>query len=154
MFCRFILPIVVFISLGSCNLLNKKGQDGGQPPIVTTRDTVISDGHNSRNSIDWAGTYEGTLPCADCEGIKTVITLYENLTFSRTDSYIKNGKEDSFNEKGYFEWNEAGSKITLISGNERFQYQVGENKLFALDMYGNRIEGVLAQYYILTKRLF
>lgn len=151
-FYRFVLLIIIFFSWSSCNLPNKKGQEGSQLPVVTTRDTVIPDGHNSQNSIDWVGTYEGILPCADCEGIKTVIVLNNDLTFSRTNTYLKNGKEDSFDEKGNIEWNAGGNKITLLSGNERFQFQVGENKLFALDMDGNRIKGVLADHYILTKR--
>ena len=31
--------------------------------------------HNSRNALDWAGTYEGVLPCADCPGIQTRLSL-------------------------------------------------------------------------------
>ena len=27
------------------------------------------DSHNSENSLDWLGVYEGTIPCADCEGV-------------------------------------------------------------------------------------
>jgi uncharacterized lipoprotein NlpE involved in copper resistance len=34
-----------------------------------------ADMHNSRNSLDWAGTYEGVLPYADCPGTKTRLTL-------------------------------------------------------------------------------
>jgi uncharacterized lipoprotein NlpE involved in copper resistance len=34
-----------------------------------------ADVHNSRNALDWAGTYEGVLPCADCPGTKTRLTL-------------------------------------------------------------------------------
>ena len=37
--------------------------------------------HSSRNSLDWAGTYEGVLPCADCPGIRT------RLTLNRDESY-------------------------------------------------------------------
>jgi uncharacterized lipoprotein NlpE involved in copper resistance len=33
------------------------------------------DVHNSRSSLDWAGTYEGVLPCADCPGTKIRLTL-------------------------------------------------------------------------------
>src|SRR6516165_5178501 len=34
-----------------------------------------SDTHNSRNSLDWAGAYEGVLTCAECPGTKTRLTL-------------------------------------------------------------------------------
>ena len=36
--------------------------------------------HNSMNSLDWAGKYEGTLPCADCEGIKYIVELKKDGT--------------------------------------------------------------------------
>ncbi|MDE5451088.1 copper resistance protein NlpE N-terminal domain-containing protein, partial [Elizabethkingia meningoseptica] len=41
----------------------------------TSTESGIDDSHNAQNSLDWAGTYEGTVPCADCPGIKTTITL-------------------------------------------------------------------------------
>ena len=41
----------------------------GRPPAQAV------DMHNSRNSLDWVGIYEGVLPCADCPGIKTRLTL-------------------------------------------------------------------------------
>lgn len=105
---------------------------------------------NSRNSLDWVGTYEGILPCADCEGIKTTITLNADGTFNRSQEYLgKKGKVYTYN--GQFEWNNEGSRITLIDNNENRQYQVGENQLFHLDNDGNRIEGNLSAKYILKK---
>ena len=39
------------------------------------KDSIVTTGDNSKTSVDWVGKYEGTLPCADCEGIKTTLTL-------------------------------------------------------------------------------
>jgi copper homeostasis protein (lipoprotein) len=106
---------------------------------------------NSRNSLDWKGVYKGTIPCADCEGIETSITLKSDETFQRSLKYL--GKEDNyFFDDGTFVWNESGSKITLtaLDGNTS-QYQVGENVLFHLDQEGNRITGDLAENYKLAK---
>lgn len=45
------------------------------------------------------GVYEGRLPCADCEGIDTVLTLYVDNTYEMSSTYI--GKEvQPFIEKG------------------------------------------------------
>ncbi|MFD2203564.1 copper resistance protein NlpE N-terminal domain-containing protein [Shivajiella indica] len=106
---------------------------------------------NSRNSLDWNGVYKGTTPCADCEGIETTITLKSDGTFKRSMKYL--GKDDNpFYDEGSFEWNEEGSKVTLIdSKGEKQQYQVGENVLFHLDKDGNRISGDLAPNYRLAK---
>jgi heat shock protein HslJ len=106
-------------------------------------------GDNSMTSVDWTGTYQGILPCADCEGIKTQLLLNKDLSYVLKTSYI--GKGDSvFQTKGSFKWDESGSKITL-GNTEKQIYQVGENKLFHLDKNGNRITGNLENNYIMQK---
>lgn len=113
--------------------------------------TPFQDEHNSRNSLDWNGTYQGTLPCADCDGIKIRLTLTSEGEFNRTRTYL--GKEEfGSTDSGTFEWNEAGSEITLrpLEGDPQ-GYQVGENRLFFLDREGKRITGQLAAQYVLVK---
>lgn len=111
------------------------------------------DNHTSKTSIDWKGVYKGTIPCADCEGIKTQITLYSNEHYQRITQYL--GKEESPTiEQGNFEWDSKGAKIILtITEGATQQYLVGENVLFHLDKSGNRIDGSLANYYILSKSI-
>ncbi len=104
--------------------------------------------HNSRNSVDWAGTYQGTLPCADCPGIRYTITLNEDDTYLVKTRYLERG-DSVFTESGTFAWDKNGGKITLADRGEKFQ--VGENKLIHLDMEGNRIIDTLAEHYVLTK---
>ncbi|MEC3880941.1 copper resistance protein NlpE N-terminal domain-containing protein [Parapedobacter sp. 10938] len=104
--------------------------------------------HNSMNSVDWAGTYQGTLPCADCPGIRYTLTLKDDETYVLKTRYLEKG-DSVFTESGAFAWDENGGKITLADRGEKFH--VGENKLFHLDMEGNRITGSLAEHYILTK---
>lgn len=104
---------------------------------------------NSQNSLDWAGTYVGLLPCADCEGILTNITLKSDGSYQKTEVY--NGKgEKMFIESGTFTWYDAGSKIRL---NTNQMYQVGENQLIHLDQEGNKPTGDLALHYVLNKQL-
>ena len=104
---------------------------------------------NSMTSIDWAGIYQGVLPCADCEGIKTQIVLNKDLSYALETSYI--GKNEKvFKTQGTFKWDENGSKITLDNENKQI-YQVGENRIFHLDKDGNRITGDLADKYIMEK---
>jgi uncharacterized lipoprotein NlpE involved in copper resistance len=111
---------------------------------------------NSRTSLDWKGVYRGVLPCADCEGIETEITLNADLTHQITSKYL--GKnEEAFKENGTFIWDDAGAKITLKNtepNSATNQYLVGENMLFKLDANGNRIEGELKEKYQLKKVYF
>jgi uncharacterized lipoprotein NlpE involved in copper resistance len=116
---------------------------------VETR--AVIDEHNSKNSVDWVGTYQGILPCADCEGIKTSITLNQDYTYTLTEEYLGK-KGNPIVAKGSFIWDDNGGKITLIDGDRKQQYKVGENRLFHLDLNGNVIEGRLADKYILYKK--
>lgn len=117
----------------------------------STTETAVTDGHHAQNSLDWPGIYTGTLPCADCEGIETHLSLTPDGTYTLTTTYL--GKdENKFEQKGTFSWNEAGNTV-LLDGIEdgSSQYFVGENYLLHLDMEGNKIIGELAHMYRLTK---
>lgn len=109
-------------------------------------------GHNAKNSLDFIGTYKGILPCADCQGLETEITINENETFSIKLKYLGKG-EKIFVQKGHFSWDKKGTTITLtdIEGAPN-QYIVGENTLTQLDMAGQKIKGSLADEYILSKQ--
>lgn len=105
--------------------------------------------HNARNSLDWAGTYRGVLPCADCEGIETVVTLTADGHYHAQSKYL--GTETvAFSEQGQFSWNDAGNTVVL-AGQQPIQYFVGENRLIRLALDGSRVTGNLADHYILQK---
>ncbi len=104
---------------------------------------------NSMNALDWSGTYEGELPCADCEGIKTVLTINQDKTYAIKETYL--GKQTTpIASKGTFEWDEKGQKITF-SDAKRPPYFVGENTLTQMDEEGNKIIGDMQSLYILNK---
>ena len=127
---------ILFIGLTSCKSAKK---------VQSFEVKATSD--NNMTSVDWVGTYQGVLPCADCEGIKTQIVLNKDLSYILETQYL--GKDEKvFQSKGTFKWNESGSKITLDNENKQI-YQVGENRIFHLDKDGNRITGEIANNYIL-----
>ena len=130
--------IAISFSLLSCNFSGTKEH------------SISVMASNSRDSVDWMGTYSGIIPCADCEGILITITLNKNATYEMTMSYL--GKDFEFTSDGSFSWNDQGSMITLEKENEGMKmFQVGENILFMLDIDGNRITGQFADHYILKK---
>lgn len=55
-------------------------------------------------------------------------------------------------DKGKFEWDKSGSKVSLISKDGKRQYFVGENQLIHLDMDGKEITGPNKDLYILKKK--
>ncbi|GEM_PF-3107156 len=92
------------------------------------------------NQMSLDGDYQGTLPCADCEGIKTNIT-FEDKSFKKTSIYM--GKEPNlFQSSGSWE-NVNDSTIALTENTEKSFYRIVENKLIALDKEQNRIESAL-----------
>jgi uncharacterized lipoprotein NlpE involved in copper resistance len=111
---------------------------------------TVSD--NSKNSLDWQGTYKGVTPCADCEGIETELVLNQDLTYVKKTKYLGKGDGNIFQETGDFDWNATGGIIDLKGLKGRpSQYKVGENRLIQLDMQGKPIGGDLARKYILTR---
>jgi copper homeostasis protein (lipoprotein) len=106
---------------------------------------------NSRTSVDWAGTYVGTLPCVDCEGIRTQVQLRSDNTFEMGRLYV--GKsEEIVRTSGKIQWDQSGGIVTL--GDKNKQFRVGENRLIKLDEQGRKMEGPLADKYVLMKNTF
>jgi len=106
---------------------------------------------NSQNSLVWAGTYMGVVPCADCTGIETRVTLNRDGTYAMVLRYID--RDGIFETKGSFVWNEAGSAVILTDSKDKTvtKYAVGENKLTQLDKEGKVISGTLSNNYVLAK---
>jgi uncharacterized lipoprotein NlpE involved in copper resistance len=145
---RIFLAVMLF-QLAACGADTTESTESY--PTKPDGDPVVDAAHNSRNALDWPGTYTGILPCADCEGIRTTVTLRDDGTFERERLYL--GKSNApMNDSGQFSWNDAGSIVTLTASDSTTQmYQVGENQLFHLDSAGNRISGDLAARYVLRQ---
>lgn len=154
----FLLGIITIVILASCSPKEKPNEISPNPktdsitiqtPMDTTSAKTLPDAHNSRNSLDWSGTYEAVVPCADCPGIKTSLTLGEDNTFSITQEYIDRNLKNE--DKGSFEWDSSGSVITLNGTGEKYKYKVGENKLIQLDLEGEEIDGPNKDLYVFKK---
>jgi heat shock protein HslJ len=145
-----IVIIIPVVSLLGCTEKNadQKGELS-EEKTKEVKENIVDRAHNSMISLDWDGVYLGILPCADCEGIRTALTLNKDMSFKLETIYI--GKsEDVFYDSGTFKWSDDGGSIQLNNANNT-RYQVGENRLMQLDMDGNRIEGDLSEKYTLRK---
>ena len=95
-------------------------------------------------NLNFYGTYEGILPAADCEGIRTALTLSE---------YI--GEKDAiFESKGSYHFiNGRLMELAQSSSNEKSYYKILDgSKVMLSDKEGTVNQGVLAEYYILKKK--
>lgn len=100
-------------------------------------DAAVPDpAHNSRNALDWAGSYEGVLPCADCPGIRTRLVLHADGRYELQTQYLERQPAPQ-TASGRFTWNSAGSTITLDAAGWGQQFRVGEDRLLQLNRDGS-----------------
>lgn len=141
-----VLIAVLAFTLMSCTNQSSKNED------ATTDDQTVVDMHTSEISLDWAGVYEGTMPCADCEGIETVVELKDDNTFTATYTYMGEDEYTVSNE-GMFTWDESGQVVTLVAEEDTKQFKVGENHITLLGEDGEVNTGELAEFYVLKKKM-
>lgn len=146
---RFLfIALASVLAFASCKTTKQTAQ-----PKPAEKSTIIV-GDNSQTSLDWSGVYTGTLPCADCEGIVTTLTLNQDLTYRRATTYQGKTMTPKI-ETGKFTWDKGGSSIFLQNADKSApnRYLVGENHLKQLDMEGHVITGNMADLYQLHKKL-
>lgn len=102
-----------------------------------------------RESLHWAGPYQGLLPCADCAGIVTLLELTEDGHYRLNERYERRS-ETPVVQSGAFVWDDTGAVIALDGFDPPRRYKLGQGKLWALDLAGQVIGGDLADMYILT----
>jgi copper homeostasis protein (lipoprotein) len=108
------------------------------------------DTHNSKNSLDWAGVYTGTIPSASGTGINVRLRLNADQTYTLSYDYIDR-PNSQFECTGSFKWDKKESTVILDVKDIPSYYKVIENALIQLDMKGKQIKGNLADDYVLKK---
>ncbi len=95
----------------------------------------------------FAGTFSGTLPCADCPGIDTKLTFNADGTYKLHE--VHQGKPgNGFNRDGTWTVEENGKRIRLDPNSKREQdrlYAVtSKDQIEGLDLEGKAIESKLS----------
>ncbi len=76
--------------------------------------------------------------------------MADDGTFIYEAEYLE--RDTKIADSGTFMWHDNGSVVHLTGQDTDLKFQVGENQLFHLDQEGKRIEGELAENYILKKQ--
>jgi uncharacterized lipoprotein NlpE involved in copper resistance len=114
----FLIALVLATVLCAC--VQQKERVAPPEPVAAKP----ADSHTSRNSLDWAGVYEGVLPCSDCPGIMTRLTLNRDGTYERVTQYP--GRQDAAETVGgRFAWQSNGNAVTLDERGGGQRYAVG-----------------------------
>lgn len=146
-----VLTVGALAVLSSCTE-KKTTANATDKDSTSVVDTTATDD----NYVDLAavsGTYEGTLPAADCPGIKTVLTIKADSTYQLQQDYIdkKNGHDEA---SGVFKVLD-GKVLMLVrpSSGEQTYYKVKDNSSIVMtDSLGVEPEGETAKLYVLKKK--
>ncbi len=115
-----LVVVLMFLTMAGC-MPRQEGAAGVPDPA-----------HSSRNALDWAGTYEGVLPCADCPGIRTRLTLRQDGTYQLSRLYIDRDREPRL-ASGRFAWQPGDNAIALEAQHGALRFAVGEARLALLE---------------------
>lgn len=144
--------ILFLLSFTACNSNSGNKQAEVNEDTVATEVTSsvpvtppVDTAHTTQNSVDWHGTYSGTLELNEKkENIS--ITLKEDNTWSATVG-------STGAESGNLKWLENGSVIDMEGvKNLPARFFVGENFIMQLEKNGHRIMDDLDGKYTLTKK--
>lgn len=153
---KIFLLILTFAFFSCKEETNKTSQNSvSETEEIDHLETAQPDkAHTSENALDWAGTYKGVFPCADCPGIETMLDLNNDQTYSMQMNYLE--RDGDFHSTGKFEWDENGQVITLHpedKNDHEMKFFVGENLLFQLDDKGKRMKKEDEKNYTLVKEM-
>lgn len=142
---KSLILLAAALSLAACGGNAQKRAD----KTAAKTETAVPDMHNAETSLDYEGTYTGTVPAADCPGIEMRLTLRPNGTYDLHAKYID--RDAAFDENGAY--SVRGNLLTLTPADgERIQYfKVEENRIRMLDADKQLVEGALSENYVLHK---
>ena len=141
-----VLILAAALALVACGGNAPKKKAAAETQTTTA---AAPDMHTAETSLDYLGTYEGTLPAADCPGIQTTLTLNPDGTHELHMKYIDRDAE--FDEKGVFSVKENLLTLTQLDDGSEEYYKVEENRLRMLDAEKQPVTGALAENYVLQK---
>lgn len=102
-------------------------QDIRVEPVSPVADQAPTPAPAPAEDISWVGHYAGSLPCTDCPGIRTLLSLYED------GSYILSMKRETVSalpviQRGQTSWSADRRMLQLDRDGEyrRYAYQAGQ----------------------------
>lgn len=125
------------------------GSKSNNSPAADSTQVEATD--SASQDTTYCGTYKGTLPAADCPGIKTVLTIKSDSTYKLTSDYI-NRKDGYFETSGVYHKNGNVIELVTPSSGEKTYYKVKDaNSIIMTDSTGAEPQGETAKLYVLTK---
>jgi len=137
--------ILAAIIIGSLIVFSCKNENKSKTNTITSKEIA------TKKSLDsyLVGSYKGTIPCADCDGIEEKLTLNSNKSFTIERTYLGKEKDNKFYDKGNYS---IDNGIVILSLKDApTKYKLANGYLLQLDMEGKEISGENAKNYKLVK---
>lgn len=142
------LAVAAVALMASCGD-KKTAQNEANADSISVADTTMS----AFDLTAVAGTYEGTLPAADCPGFKTVITINADSTYQMQQDAIdrKDGHDEA---SGVLEVKDDNLLVLVrpSSGDRTYIKVKDADSIVLTDSVGNEPEGEIAKLYVLTRK--
>lgn len=136
---KMILPVLLTgIFAVSCS---KKEEAKAETPQAVEADSAQAQPEEAAKAEapkKHVGEFSGKLPCADCPGIETKLTLNEDGSFLLDETYLEK-KDGQFNAKGSYEVSADGAFVTLKEeGNDKPRvFLVEEDAAYLVEKVGD-----------------
>ncbi|MCC8142687.1 MAG: copper resistance protein NlpE, partial [Tannerellaceae bacterium] len=141
----------LFLAVGLFIISCRKQPTGEQTvPYSTEEDIEIADMfHNAENSLEYWGTYDGTLPSADGTAVHIELTLNQDKSFIKCTEYTDRNPVAIYNDTGVYVIHR--NLLTLHPEGKEEYYKVEENRLRKLNEEKQEVEGEFQDRYLLVK---
>jgi uncharacterized lipoprotein NlpE involved in copper resistance len=138
-----VILLAATLSFISCHKTNK--QPSGKQSGTVSEQGVQAEHIN--------GVYKGTLPCADCPGIKTTLKFKQGNNVEKTTLYLESN-DTTTTTKGTYKVDKDDSTIIVMLPDQKkeFYRMKADTAIVRLNADKEEITGPLAKAYVLTKK--
>jgi uncharacterized lipoprotein NlpE involved in copper resistance len=119
-------------------------------PLVPAADTPAAQPPVQYQRVITAA-YTGVLPCADCEGVETTVTLFADTTFTYHSTYLGKNPKDTAGLNATINGKFMMHSDTVHLEGVQSRYLKTDMALFQLDKSGRIMTGKKAEKYELKK---
>jgi uncharacterized lipoprotein NlpE involved in copper resistance len=111
------------------------------PPVKKPAKPIVK-------TASWHGKYSGVLPCGDCKGIFTIITVDGNNTYKLLSKRVGKGEKEAAYD-GTYHFDNSKNMITLDAEGDHLKFEVKDGMLIKRDKFGDPEQGAEeARYYL------
>ena len=136
---KMILPVLLTgLFAVSCSKKEEAKAETPQAVEVDSAQAQPEEAAKAEAPKKHVGEFSGKVPCADCPGIETKLTLNEDGSFLLDETYLEK-KDGQFNAKGSYEVSADGAFVTLKEeGNDKPRvFLVEEDAAYLVEKVGD-----------------